>query len=67
MKTPLESRALAKLHPLQFVGGSKTLYIVSHDGKVQGAIKSTNQHPYYMHLHFHRSLPVGRGLVVDWA
>ena len=34
VKTPTESRALAKLHPVQFVGGSKSLFIVSHDGKV---------------------------------
>ncbi len=34
VKAPQESRALAKLHPMQFVGGSRTLYLVTHDGKV---------------------------------
>ena len=34
VKTPVESRALAKLRPIQFVGGAKTLFIISQDGKV---------------------------------
>ena len=32
--SPFESRALAKLRPIQLVGGAKTLFIVSQDGKV---------------------------------
>jgi alpha-tubulin suppressor-like RCC1 family protein len=34
VKVPFESRALAKLRPIQFVGGAKTLFIISQDGKV---------------------------------
>ena len=33
--SPFESRALAKLRPIQLVGGAKTLFIVSQDGKVR--------------------------------
>ena len=35
VKVPFESRALAKLRPIQFVGGAKTLFIISQDGKVK--------------------------------
>lgn len=35
VKVPFESRALAKLRPIQFVGGAKTLFIISQDGKVR--------------------------------
>ena len=34
VKVPFKSRALAKLRPIQFVGGAKTLFIISQDGKV---------------------------------
>jgi E3 ubiquitin-protein ligase HERC2 len=34
VKTPVESRALAMLRPIHFVGGAKTLFIISQDGKV---------------------------------
>ena len=34
VKVPIESPALAKLRPIQFVGGAKTLFIISQDGKV---------------------------------
>ncbi len=36
VKSPYESKALAKLRPVQLVGGSKTLFVVSQDGKVGG-------------------------------
>ena len=35
VKTPFESKVLAKLRPVQLIGGSKTLFIVSQDGKVR--------------------------------
>lgn len=35
VKVPFESRALAKLRPIQFVGGAKTLFVISQDGKVK--------------------------------
>ena len=38
VKVPFESRALAKLRPIQFVGGAKTLFIISQDGKVSVCI-----------------------------
>ena len=34
VKTPVESRTLAMLRPIHFVGGAKTLFIISQDGKV---------------------------------
>ena len=42
VKSPFESRALAKLHPVQLAGGSKTLFIVSQDGKVYSCGEGTN-------------------------
>ena len=42
VKSPYESHALAKLHPIQLVGGSKTLFIVSQDGKVYASGEGTN-------------------------
>ena len=42
VKSPFESRALAKLHPIQLAGGSKTLFIVSQDGKVYSCGEGTN-------------------------
>ena len=41
MKVPFESRALAKLRPIQFVGGAKTLFVISQDGKVGVQITSS--------------------------
>ena len=34
VKTPFESPALAKLRPIQLVGGARTLFVISQDGKV---------------------------------
>ena len=34
VKVPIESQILAKLRPIQFVGGAKDLFIISQDGKV---------------------------------
>ena len=42
VKGAFESRALAKLHPIQLAGGSKTLFIVSQDGKVYACGEGTN-------------------------
>ena len=42
MKTPFDSKGLGKLRPIQLVGGSKTLFIVSQDGKVYACGEGTN-------------------------
>ena len=42
MKTPYDSTGLGKLRPIQLVGGSKTLFIVSQDGKVYACGEGTN-------------------------
>ena len=41
VKVPVDSRALAKLRPIQFVGGAKTLFVISQDGKVRELIALT--------------------------
>ena len=42
MKTPHDSKGLGKLRPIQLVGGSKTLFIVSQDGKVYACGEGTS-------------------------
>ncbi len=42
IKTPVENKALAKLHPVYMAGGSKTLFVVSQDGKVYSCGEGTS-------------------------
>lgn len=39
VKVPVFSPVLSALRPVHIAGGSKTLFIVSHDGKVSSSIK----------------------------
>lgn len=42
IKTPTDNKALAKLNPALLAGGSKTLFVVSQDGKVYSCGEGTN-------------------------
>ena len=42
VKVPTDNKGLAKFNPVFFAGGSKTLFIVSQDGKVYSCGEGTN-------------------------
>ena len=42
VKSPIDNKSLAKFGPVQFAGGSKTLFMVSQDGKVYSCGEGTN-------------------------
>ena len=42
IKLPTDNKALSKLNPIQLAGGSKTLFVVSQDGKVYSCGEGTN-------------------------
>ena len=42
MKTPILSESLSSLHCQQIIGGSKTLFAVTYDGKLYACGESTN-------------------------
>lgn len=42
IKVPMDSKGLAKLNPVFFAGGSKTLFVVSQDGEVYSCGEGTN-------------------------
>lgn len=52
IKLPVDSKGLAKLNPVFLTGGSKTLFVVSQDGKVYSCGEGTSGR-------------LGTGVVVD--
>ncbi len=53
VKIPYDSKALAKLRPVQLVGGSKTLFVISQDGKVRTYMYVGERLLHCRHIHTH--------------